>query len=109
MQRIRKGDEVVVTAGRDKGTLSLPMGIATPRTLAVDLSYGDAAIPFLAWARGARCAQARQIGSDKLADVSQRIADLQCIEATLAQLVDRCAAARGKVSCPLIASLQVPA
>jgi shikimate dehydrogenase len=34
------------------------MGIATPRTLAVDLSYGDAAIPFLAWARGARCAQA---------------------------------------------------
>jgi len=45
-------------AGRDKGTLQLPMGIATPRTLAVDLSYGDAAIPFLAWARGARCAQA---------------------------------------------------
>ena len=45
-------------AGRDKGTLQLPMGIATPRTLAVDLSYGDAAIPFLAWARSARCAQA---------------------------------------------------
>jgi len=45
-------------AGRDKGTLQLPMGIATPRTLAVDLSYGEAAIPFLAWARGARCAQA---------------------------------------------------
>ena len=45
-------------AGRDGGALSLPMGIATPRTLAVDLSYGDAAVPFLAWARGARCAQA---------------------------------------------------
>ena len=45
-------------AGRDGGSLSLPMGIATPRSLAVDLSYGDAAIPFLAWARGARCAQA---------------------------------------------------
>ena len=45
-------------AGRDGGSLQLPMGIATPRTLAVDLSYGDAAIPFLAWARGARCAQA---------------------------------------------------
>ena len=45
-------------AGRDNGTLQLPMGIATPRTLAVDLSYGEAAIPFLAWARGARCAQA---------------------------------------------------
>jgi shikimate dehydrogenase len=45
-------------AGRDKGSLALPMGLATQRTLAVDLSYGDAAIPFLAWARGARCAQA---------------------------------------------------
>ncbi len=45
-------------AGRDGGTLALPMGIATPRSLAVDLSYGDAAIPFLAWARGAACAQA---------------------------------------------------
>jgi len=45
-------------AGRDHGTLQLPMSIATQRTLAVDLSYGDAAIPFLAWARSARCAQA---------------------------------------------------
>jgi shikimate dehydrogenase len=45
-------------AGRDGGSLALPFGIATPRSLAVDLSYGDAAIPFLAWARGARCAQA---------------------------------------------------
>jgi shikimate dehydrogenase len=45
-------------AGRDHGTLQLPMGIATQRTLAVDLSYGEAAIPFLAWARSARCAQA---------------------------------------------------
>jgi len=58
---------------------------------------------------GARCSQARQIGSDKLADVRQRIADLQCIEAALVQLVDRCAAARGKVSCPLISSLQLSA
>jgi shikimate dehydrogenase len=45
-------------AGRDGGALALPMAIAHPRSLAVDLSYGDAAIPFLAWARGARCAQA---------------------------------------------------
>jgi shikimate dehydrogenase len=45
-------------AGRDHGTIALPMGIATQRTLAVDLSYGDAAIPFLAWARSARGAQA---------------------------------------------------
>jgi shikimate dehydrogenase len=46
------------SAGRDLGDLGLPFGIATPRTLAVDLSYGEAAIAFLAWARGAHCAQA---------------------------------------------------
>jgi shikimate dehydrogenase len=46
------------SAGREGGSLALPFGIAGPRTLAVDLSYGEAAIPFLAWARGAGCAQA---------------------------------------------------
>ena len=29
------------------------MALATQRTAAVDLSYGEAAIPFLAWARAA--------------------------------------------------------
>jgi shikimate dehydrogenase len=46
------------SAGREQGSLALPMGIVGARSLAVDLSYGDAAIPFLAWARGAGCAQA---------------------------------------------------
>lgn len=46
------------SAGREVTDLSLPFAIATPRTLAVDLSYGEAAIPFLAWARSAGCAQA---------------------------------------------------
>lgn len=46
------------SAGREQSSISLPFGIATPRTLAVDLSYGEAAIAFLAWARGAHCAQA---------------------------------------------------
>ncbi len=45
-------------AGRDNEGMRLPFGIATPRTLAVDLSYGEAAIGFLAWARSAGCAQA---------------------------------------------------
>lgn len=45
-------------AGRDGGALTLPFSLATPRSLAVDLSYGDAAIPFLAWARAAGCEQA---------------------------------------------------
>jgi shikimate dehydrogenase len=46
------------SAGREQNALSLPMAMITSRTLAVDLSYGEAAIPFLAWARGAGCAQA---------------------------------------------------
>ncbi|MCY1380214.1 Shikimate dehydrogenase (NADP(+)) [compost metagenome] len=33
----------------------MPFHLATPRTLAVDLNYGEAAIPFLAWARAAGC------------------------------------------------------
>ncbi len=35
--------------------LSLPTQITTARTLAIDLNYGEAAIPFLAWARAAGC------------------------------------------------------
>jgi MerR family mercuric resistance operon transcriptional regulator len=57
---------------------------------------------------GTRCSEARAIAERKLADVRQRLQDLQRIEAVLAQLVDRCAASRGKVSCPLIAALQPP-
>jgi MerR family mercuric resistance operon transcriptional regulator len=57
---------------------------------------------------GTRCSEARAIAERKLADVRRRLQDLQRIEAVLAQLVDRCAASRGKVSCPLIAALQPP-
>jgi shikimate dehydrogenase len=35
--------------------LALPFQLTTSRTLAVDLNYGEAAIPFLAWARAAGC------------------------------------------------------
>lgn len=55
---------------------------------------------------GTHCAEAREIAERKLAAVRRRMADLQRIEATLIELVDRCAASRGKVSCPLIESLQ---
>lgn len=58
---------------------------------------------------GTRCAEARAIAEHKLADVRQRLSDLQRIEAALAQLVDRCASRRGTVGCPLIAALQPPA
>lgn len=43
------------SAGRGAGTMDLPSSLATPRTLAVDLSYGEAAIAFLAWARSQDC------------------------------------------------------
>lgn len=37
---------------------TLPMSLAGRRTLAIDLSYGEAAVPFLAWARAAGCQEA---------------------------------------------------
>jgi shikimate dehydrogenase len=43
------------SATRDAQLPPLPMSLVGRRTLAVDLSYGEAAIPFLAWARAARC------------------------------------------------------
>lgn len=55
---------------------------------------------------GTHCAEARAIAERKLADVRDRLADLQRIEAALAKLVGRCARRRGKPSCPLIAALQ---
>ena len=55
---------------------------------------------------GTQCSEARSIAEHKLADVRARLADLKHIESALAQLVDRCAAGRGKVNCPLIAALQ---
>lgn len=41
------------SAARDSALPKLPMSLAGARTAAVDLSYGEAAIPFLAWARAA--------------------------------------------------------
>jgi shikimate dehydrogenase len=42
------------SAARHGSLPSLPMSLVGPRTAAVDLSYGEAAIPFLAWARAAK-------------------------------------------------------
>jgi shikimate dehydrogenase len=41
------------SAAREGAFLALPMSLVGPRTAAVDLSYGEVAIPFLAWARAA--------------------------------------------------------
>jgi len=55
---------------------------------------------------GAHCRDARELARRKLVDVRERLADLVRIESVLDQLVRRCGSARGKVACPLIASLQ---
>lgn len=44
------------SAGRDAdAAFSAPLSLVNSRTLAVDLNYGEVAIPFLAWARSAGC------------------------------------------------------
>jgi len=55
---------------------------------------------------GTHCAEACEIAEHKLVDIRRRLADLQRIEFALSGLIDRCASRRGKVTCPLIESLQ---
>ncbi len=55
---------------------------------------------------GTNCRDARRIAERKLTEVRGRLADLRRVEATLGKLVRRCTTASGKVSCPLIATLQ---
>ncbi|PPU91785.1 shikimate dehydrogenase [Xanthomonas albilineans] len=44
------------TIGRDPTVgFALPLSLVNSMTLAVDLNYGEVAIPFLAWARAAHC------------------------------------------------------
>ncbi len=46
------------SAARHGGLPTLPTSLVGPRTACVDLSYGEAAIPFLAWARAAQAREA---------------------------------------------------
>lgn len=55
---------------------------------------------------GMHCSEARAIAEHKLEMVREKLADLQRIETALTQLVGRCEASKGKVSCPLIDALQ---
>lgn len=55
---------------------------------------------------GTHCDEARQLAEVKLADVRQKLKDLRRIESALGALVRDCCMSRGKVSCPLIATLQ---
>lgn len=55
---------------------------------------------------GRHCRDAERIGTRKLVMVRERIAQLRRIEHALAALVEQCQCNRGKVHCPLIASLE---
>jgi MerR family transcriptional regulator, mercuric resistance operon regulatory protein len=55
---------------------------------------------------GAHCASARKQAERKLVDVRARLVDLHRIEDALQGVVEHCRAARGRVICPLIATLQ---
>lgn len=55
---------------------------------------------------GTHCGEAQAIASHKLLDVQERIAELQRIANALQALVKECGRTRGKIKCPLIASLQ---
>jgi shikimate dehydrogenase len=46
------------SAGHGQGMMDLPFSLAGRRTVAYDLSYGTAALAFLAWARAAHCEHA---------------------------------------------------
>ena len=51
------------------------------------------------------CSKARALAANKLELVRARIADLERMRATLESLIERCDTVRGKVACPIIASL----
>lgn len=55
---------------------------------------------------GAHCSEAAQLAAHRLADVRAKLDDLQRMQAVLSQLLGRCQVGKGRVRCPLIASLQ---
>ena len=54
---------------------------------------------------GAHCDEARDMAEQKLKDVRAKLRDLRRMEGALRAVVADCCAARGTVTCPLIASL----
>ncbi|MGE3343494.1 MAG: MerR family DNA-binding protein [Vicinamibacterales bacterium] len=57
-------------------------------------------------ADGQRCDDARRAAERKLADIRGRLSDLHRMEAVLVDLVAQCAGRRGRIACPIIASLK---
>jgi MerR family mercuric resistance operon transcriptional regulator len=57
---------------------------------------------------GAHCSEAGEITAHKLAEVRNRIRDLQAIETALARLVEQNTQQPGDANCPLFTALQAP-
>jgi MerR family mercuric resistance operon transcriptional regulator len=55
---------------------------------------------------GLHCREVEEIAGHKLTTVRERIAQLRRIEAVLTVLVGKCHGNRGKLRCPLVASLE---
>jgi MerR family mercuric resistance operon transcriptional regulator len=54
---------------------------------------------------GAHCQAASALAQHKLQDVREKIGNLERIETVLSELINRCHAEKGAITCPLIASL----
>ena len=54
---------------------------------------------------GNSCREARELAERKLVDVEQRLRDLRAMQRQLKALVVECEATKGRIGCPLIASL----
>lgn len=67
----------------------------------------DEVAELLALDDGQHCHEAERLGVKKLADVRERMSQLNRIEKALAELVDRCRCNTGNVHCPLISALEM--
>ncbi|MDL0432766.1 Hg(II)-responsive transcriptional regulator [Marinobacter sp. TBZ242] len=65
----------------------------------------DEIIDLLRLDDGTHCQEASALAEHKLWDVREKISRLEKIEKVLGEMVDRCHAHAGNISCPLIASL----
>ena len=77
---------------------------------ALEFGFSLEAIAELAGVKGGlqTCNDVYQIADGHLADLRQRIADLQRVEATLASLVEACPRTGGSKNCSLLAALKQP-
>jgi len=55
---------------------------------------------------GTHCDDARELAEEKLGDIRAKLDQLQRIESVLTELVQKCRRRTGRISCPLIRSLQ---